>query len=136
MPLPHRVVPGEHLHCPLSQIARSAQRFPQPPQLRTSVFGSVQALLNPHLMSPPAQSVLQTPFLQGRPGAQAAPQLPQFRESVASFTQPESQRVSPAAQPQSPFAQFSPAAHIRPQAPQLVGSEATSTQLPPHKALP
>ena len=107
----------------------------QPPQFCESRDRSTQA--PEQLVVPGGQLLLQAPFPQTSPGAQASPQLPQFFGSLTTSTQAPLHRVLPASHTQVPLVQLWRAPQATPHEPQFFGSLARSTQLPPQAdALP
>ncbi len=123
---PSAQLPAAHVAAALGK----RHTTPQPPQFEASAartFTSQPSLAVPLQSAKPAA---QPPTAQRPPAhaltlalarAQTVPQPPQFRGSVAMFTQSPEHAVAPAPQvvAQAPLAQTCPAEHAPPQRPQL-----------------
>lgn len=81
-PPPQLRSPGGQAQVPFWQVVPFWQALPQPPQFRSSVWGSMQAPLQASCPGKQLGTAEQLPFLHREPAGQALPQLPQF---VVSF---------------------------------------------------
>jgi hypothetical protein len=72
----HIVWPGGHVHLPCTHVAIMPQGWLQPPQLKLSLCGSMQAWLQ-YILSA-GQRETQAPAEQRSLNAHVAPQPPQF----------------------------------------------------------
>ena len=120
----HLILQALPSHAALPLLGGAGQFLPQLPQFAVAVVKSTQDV--PHSCFEP-QSVVQVPFKQTWPVAQALPQLPQLVPELFTSTQLPLQFVWPAAQ-HSPF-RHTPAQAV-PHFPQFARSVCMSMQRP------
>jgi hypothetical protein len=126
-------------HVPLEQVwflvnGRLLQLTAPDPQAQGLLLGGRQAPLQS--VVPPGQA--QVPFTHIIPDAQTVVHEPQWFGSLARFTQPPEQVVSPAGHSERhmPFEHTSPVGQAVPHAPQFCGSLARVTHAPEQMVCP
>ncbi len=126
--------PAGQTHFEKAQERPPPHTTPQAPQLAESRVRSTQ--LPPHAVKGGVQRSTHAPAWQKPALAQALPQAPQFRGSLASERQTPSQRIVPAGQAHAPAMHDPPPPQARSQLPQWFGSVAVSTHSSPQLVCP